>query len=96
MFDALHLTLLIGPLPVPIPAPLPVTEALRSGAIRSGQLPPQTQAVVMATVFDSFLQGVSILARDDVPHAVIDAAITQLLVTWDVAASVVAPHIERC
>ncbi|WP_017735395.1 TetR/AcrR family transcriptional regulator [Pseudomonas sp. CBZ-4] len=65
-------------------------------AIRSGQLPPQTQAVVMATVFDSFLQGVSILARDDVPHAVIDAAITQLLVTWDVAASVVAPHIERC
>ena len=65
-------------------------------AIRSRQLPPQTQAVVMATVFDSFLQGVSILARDDVPHAVIDAAITQLLVTWDVAASVVAPHIERC
>jgi AcrR family transcriptional regulator len=56
-------------------------------AVREGQLPETTEAAVMATVFDSFLQGVSILARDNVPHAVLDAAISQLLVTWDAAAS---------
>ena len=56
-------------------------------AVREGQLPETTEAAVMATVFDSFLQGVSILARDNVPHAILDAAISQLLVTWDAAAS---------
>ncbi len=60
-------------------------------AIRIGQLPEHTQAAVMASVFDSFLQGVSILARDNVPHATLDAAISQLLLTWDVAASTTAP-----
>ncbi|WLH77704.1 TetR/AcrR family transcriptional regulator [Pseudomonas sp. FP2335] len=64
-------------------------------AIRAGQLPQYTQAPVLATVFDSFLQGVSILARDNVPHAVIDAAIDQLLMAWDVAASVVAPQLKQ-
>ena len=64
-------------------------------AIRAGQLPQHTQAPVLATVFDSFLQGVSILARDNVPHAVIDAAIDQLLMAWDVAASVVAPQLKQ-
>lgn len=61
-------------------------------AVQAGQLPNTTVPAVMATVFDSFLQGVSILARDDVPHKSIDAAITQLLMTWDVAASISAPH----
>lgn len=56
-------------------------------AVREGQLPETTEAAVMAAVFDSFLQGVSILARDNVPHAILDAAISQLLVTWDAAAS---------
>lgn len=56
-------------------------------AVREGQLPEAIEAAVMATVFDSFLQGVSILARDNVPHAILDAAISQLLVTWDAAAS---------
>ncbi|MCP1511966.1 TetR/AcrR family transcriptional regulator [Pseudomonas rhodesiae] len=60
-------------------------------AVRDGELPHTTEAAVMASVFDSFLQGVSILARDNVPHARLDAAISQLLVTWDVAASTVAP-----
>ncbi len=60
-------------------------------AVRMGQLPQQTQAVVMASVFDSFLQGVSLLARDGVPHSTLDAAISQLLLTWDVAASITAP-----
>jgi hypothetical protein len=57
-----------------------------------GQLPQQTQPAAMASVFDSFLQGVSILARDDVPHATLHAAISQLLLTWDIAASTVPPR----
>jgi AcrR family transcriptional regulator len=60
-------------------------------AIRAGQLPSTIDPAVMATVFDSFLQGVSILARDNVPHASIDAAISQLLLTWDIAASTTPP-----
>ncbi|MCP1464541.1 TetR/AcrR family transcriptional regulator [Pseudomonas sp. S3E17] len=60
-------------------------------AVRLGQLPQQTQPAAMASVFDSFLQGVSILARDNVPHAILDAAISQLLVSWDVAASIAPP-----
>ncbi|RMT94481.1 hypothetical protein ALP39_00551 [Pseudomonas marginalis pv. marginalis] len=60
-------------------------------AVRLGQLPAHTQPVVMATVFDSFLQGVSILARDGMAHSAIDAAISQLMLTWDVAASVTSP-----
>ncbi|MGF6097646.1 TetR/AcrR family transcriptional regulator [Pseudomonas sp. 18175] len=60
-------------------------------AVRDGQLPNTMEATVMATVFDGFLQGVSILARDHVPHAVIDGAITQLLLTWDAAASIITP-----
>ncbi|MDR9878793.1 TetR/AcrR family transcriptional regulator [Pseudomonas allii] len=60
-------------------------------AIRAGQLPGTIDPAVMATVFDSFLQGISILARDNVPHASIDAAISHLLLTWDIAASTVPP-----
>jgi len=54
-----------------------------------GQLPGDVNVPAMATVFDSFLQGISILARDNTPHEVIDAAITQILLTWDIAASTV-------
>ncbi|TFY88974.1 TetR/AcrR family transcriptional regulator [Pseudomonas kairouanensis] len=59
--------------------------------VGAGQLPHTLDPVVLATVYDSFLQGISILARDNVPHATIDAAITQLLMTWDVAASIAPP-----
>ena len=61
--------------------------------ISAGQLPGTIHAPAMATVFDSFLQGISILARDNTQHKVIDAAITQILLTWDLAASTVPPHI---
>lgn len=54
-------------------------------AINSGELAADTDARVLATVFDSFLLGVSILARDGVPCAQIDAAISQVLRTWDAA-----------
>ena len=59
--------------------------------MRAGQLPDTVNPAVMASVFDSFLQGVSILARDNVPHATLDAAINQLLLTWDIAASTAPP-----
>ena len=53
----------------------------------SGELPANTVAPALATVFDSFLQGISILARDDTSIEVIDAAITLVLMTWDIAAA---------
>ena len=55
--------------------------------VSEGLLADDTNAAAMATVFDSFLQGISILARDDTPLESIDAAITQVMRTWDVAAS---------
>ncbi|KII30664.1 TetR/AcrR family transcriptional regulator [Pseudomonas fluorescens] len=54
--------------------------------VSEGLLAGETNAAAMATVFDSFLQGISILARDDTPIESIDAAITQVMRTWDVAA----------
>jgi AcrR family transcriptional regulator len=53
--------------------------------ISAAELPGETYAPALATVFDSFLQGISILARDDTPHEDIDAAITRIMLTWDVA-----------
>ncbi|MCU1732667.1 MULTISPECIES: TetR/AcrR family transcriptional regulator [unclassified Pseudomonas] len=90
----------LGVMSAPSPENTRVTEALtqsrlrtRAGfvacverGIRDGLLPEATDARVMATVFDSFLQGVSILARDEVPHALIEAAIPQVMATWDAAA----------
>ncbi|NVZ23737.1 TetR/AcrR family transcriptional regulator [Pseudomonas costantinii] len=55
-------------------------------AVRAGQLPDTLNVAAMATVFDSFLQGVSILARDNTPHEIIDAAISHILLTWDMTA----------
>jgi hypothetical protein len=49
----------------------------------SGELPEGTDACALAAVFDSFLSGVSIQARDGVGYAVLDAAITQILRVWD-------------
>jgi AcrR family transcriptional regulator len=54
--------------------------------VSEGLLADDANAAAMATVFDSFLQGISILARDDTPLESIDAAITQVMRTWDVAA----------
>lgn len=53
--------------------------------IRAGELAADTDARVMATVFDSFLLGVSILARDGVPCAQIEGALSQVLQVWDAA-----------
>ncbi|MPR02859.1 TetR/AcrR family transcriptional regulator [Pseudomonas sp. MAFF 212408] len=55
--------------------------------VSAGQLPATLDVEALATVFDGFLQGVSILARDNASHATLDSAITQVLLTWDIAAS---------
>ncbi|QLG94183.1 TetR/AcrR family transcriptional regulator [Pseudomonas yamanorum] len=57
--------------------------------IATGQLPVNAHA--LATVFDSFLQGISILARDSADHDVIDAAISHLMLTWDLSAATAPP-----
>ena len=53
--------------------------------MNADELASGTSAAAMATVFDSFLQGISILARDNTALDNIDAAITQVMQTWDIA-----------
>ncbi|MFD4838433.1 TetR/AcrR family transcriptional regulator [Achromobacter sp. NPDC058515] len=55
--------------------------------IASGELSADADARSLATVFDSFLVGVSTLARDGVRYPNFDAAITQVLKVWDAAQS---------
>lgn len=52
-------------------------------AIASGELPTTVVPEVLATVFDSFLLGISVLARDGVPLKQIDDAVTQIMRVWD-------------
>ncbi|SDU88410.1 TetR/AcrR family transcriptional regulator [Pseudomonas mucidolens] len=53
--------------------------------IAAGALPANADA--LAVVFDSFLQGISILARDSVRHDLIDAAISHIMLAWDQSAT---------
>jgi AcrR family transcriptional regulator len=55
--------------------------------IAQGELSPDTDSRVTAAVFDSFLLGLSVLARDGVRLAVLDAAISKIIRVWDVAAN---------
>ncbi|MGK5071284.1 HTH-type transcriptional repressor ComR [compost metagenome] len=74
-----------------VAAPLAQSRArTRAGFVRcvergvaSGELLAGTDSASLAAVFDSFLSGVSIQARDGVGYAVIEAAITQVLRVWD-------------
>ena len=52
--------------------------------VASGELSAQTNVVALATVFESFLLGLTTLARDGLEHAVLDAAVTQVMSAWDV------------
>ncbi|WP_213881378.1 TetR/AcrR family transcriptional regulator [Pseudomonas sp. dw_358] len=49
----------------------------------NGELPTTVAAQALATVFDSFLLGISVLARDGVSFEQIDAGVTQILGMWD-------------
>lgn len=52
-------------------------------AIATGELPETVVPTTLAAVFDSFLLGLSTLARDGVTHATLDAAVTQVMALWD-------------
>jgi len=80
-----------------ISAPLAQTRALNRDALRAcvergialGQLPTEVDATALATAFDSFLLGLSTLARDGVSADAMDAAVTRIMRLWDEAS--VAP-----
>ena len=55
-------------------------------AIALGELRSDTDAAGLAAVFDAFLAGMSIEARDDIRLPDLDAGITELLRLWDVHA----------
>lgn len=59
-----------------------VQRGIASGALRS-----DTSALALATVFDNFLSGVSIAARDGVDAAALDAAVGQVMRLWDGASA---------
>jgi len=53
--------------------------------VDSGELAPDTDIDALAAVFQSFLVGLSVQARDGVPASVLDRAITHLMRAWDQA-----------
>ena len=53
--------------------------------VASGELHARTDVRALATVFDSFLLGLSTLARDGVRFAAMEAAIAQVMTMWDSA-----------
>lgn len=52
-------------------------------AIATEELPATVIPQTLAAVFDSFLLGLSTLARDGLAHATLDAAVTQVMGIWD-------------
>ena len=63
-------------------------------AVASGELVAHTDPVALATVFESFLLGLTTLARDGVSHAVLDAGVTQVMSVWDaMCADTTQPHL---
>jgi hypothetical protein len=52
-------------------------------AVASGELEPGVDPTSMALIFDSFLLGLSALARDGMTFKVMDAAIDRLMLVWD-------------
>lgn len=59
-------------------------------AVAAGELPPDTDPVGLAALFDTFLVGLSVQARDGVPPAALDAAISHLMQVWDAPAAAAA------
>ncbi|WP_445380204.1 TetR/AcrR family transcriptional regulator [Pseudomonas syringae] len=61
-------------------------------SVAAGELPATVIPETLAAVFDSFLLGLSTLARDGVPHATLDAAVTQVMRLWDSLGSIADKH----
>ena len=55
-------------------------------AIASGELPAETDARALTTVYGGFLVGLSTLARDGLAPAALDSAVTEIMNVWDAAA----------
>ncbi|MBP5059561.1 TetR/AcrR family transcriptional regulator [Pseudomonas chlororaphis] len=55
-------------------------------AVDAGELPTDTDVRAFAASFHSFLLGLSVQARDGVPGTVLDAAVTEILRSWDARA----------
>jgi AcrR family transcriptional regulator len=53
--------------------------------IKSGELRSSTDAASLSIALDCFFQGLSVLARDRVRHAVIEKAVTDAMGIWDAA-----------
>lgn len=53
--------------------------------IESGELRSSTDPASLSNAFDCFFQGLSVLARDRVRHAVIEKAVTDAMGMWDAA-----------
>ena len=76
-----------------ISAPLAQTRSQNREALRAcvergialGQLTAEVDATALATAFDSFLLGLSTLARDGVSADAMDAAVTRVMRLWDEA-----------
>jgi len=91
LFDAAHLTLLIGPLPVPLPAPLPVMEALQRVEVNSsrersgfqitfsmGKTSPLQMALLPAGFFDPMITRVVIMVTfKGIPNVLMDGVVTR-------------------
>jgi AcrR family transcriptional regulator len=54
-------------------------------AIATGDLPATVVPDVLAAAFESFLLGISVLARDGIAFEQIDAAVTQIMGLWEAA-----------
>lgn len=52
-------------------------------AVASGELPADTDATGLATIFDTFLVGISAQARDGVPFDAFERAVARLMTVWD-------------
>jgi AcrR family transcriptional regulator len=60
--------------------------------VATRELAAQTDVRALAAVFDSFLLGISTLARDGVAHTVFVAAIKQVMMIWDASSGGATPH----
>ncbi|MGW7538588.1 TetR/AcrR family transcriptional regulator [Amycolatopsis sp. NPDC054798] len=52
-------------------------------AVADGELPPDTDAAALETLFHMFVAGISTEARDGVPAKTIDGALDHLMHLWD-------------
>jgi TetR/AcrR family transcriptional repressor for divergent bdcA len=61
-------------------------QACVARAIEAGGLPAHTDIAGLAATFDTFLVGLSSQARDGVPQAVLEDAISNIMGVWDACA----------